>query len=54
MTYTDGSNVLISNYAKIIDKQHVRFDPPRGLQKSLIYRKIDSDWKGNIQQKKLL
>ena len=32
VTHPDSSNVRISNYAKIIDKQHVSFDPPRGLQ----------------------
>ena len=30
VTHHDGSNVRISNYVKIIGKQHVRFDPPRG------------------------
>ena len=54
VTHPDGSNVRISNYVKIIDKQHVRFDLPRGLKKFLIHGKIDSDWKGNMRQKKLL
>ena len=30
--YLDGSNVRISNYMKNIDKDHVRFDTPRGLK----------------------
>ena len=34
--YPDGSYVRVSNYIKIIDKEHVRFHPPKGLQKSLI------------------
>ena len=34
VTHPDGSNVRISNFVKIIDKQHVRFDPPRGRLKS--------------------
>ena len=50
VTHPDGNNVWISNYVKIIGKQHVRFDPPRGLEKSLKYMKIDSDWKGNISE----
>ena len=37
VTNPDGSNVRISNYVKIIDKQHIPFDPPRGLKKSLIH-----------------
>ena len=53
VTHPDGGNDWISNYVKIIDKQHVHFDLPRGL-KVLNTWKIDSDWKGNIQQKKLL
>ena len=32
VTHPDSSNVRISNYVKIIGKQHVSFDPPRGLQ----------------------
>ena len=39
MTHPDRSSVRISNYVKIIDKQHVRFDPPKGLKKSLIHGK---------------
>ena len=37
VTHPDSSNVRISNYIKIIDKQYVRFDPPRRLKKSLIH-----------------
>ena len=29
--HPDRSNVRSSNYIKIIDKQYVRFDPPRRL-----------------------
>ena len=54
VTHPDVSNVWISNYVKIIDKQHVYFDPPRGLKNVLNVWKIGSDWKCNIQQKKLL
>ena len=39
VTYPDGSNVRISNLVKIIDKQHLYFDSPRGLKKSLIHWK---------------
>ena len=39
VTHLDYSNIRISNYFKIIDKQHVRFDLPRGLKKSLIHEK---------------
>ena len=39
VTHHDDSNVRISNYVKIIDKQHVRFDPSSGLIKSLIHGK---------------
>ena len=39
VTHPGGSNVRISNYVKIIDKQHVSFDPPRGLKKSSIHKK---------------
>ena len=42
VTHPDGSNVWISNYVKIIGKQHVSFDSPRGLEKSLILGKIGS------------
>ena len=35
-TYHDCSYIRASNYIKIIDKEHVRFHPPRGLQKSFI------------------
>ena len=35
-TYSDNSNARISNYIKIIGKEHVHFHPPRGLQKFLI------------------
>ena len=35
-TYPDGSYIRVSNYIKIIDKEHVRFHPSRGLQKSFI------------------
>ena len=31
MNHPDGSNSIISNYIKIIYKQHVCFNPPRGL-----------------------
>ena len=31
-TYLDGSYIRVSNYIKIIDKEHVRFHPPRRLQ----------------------
>ena len=54
MIHPDHSNARISNYVKIIDKQHIGFDPPRGLKKVLNIWKIDSDWKGDIHQKKLL
>ena len=30
-THSDNSNIRISNYVKIIDKQNVSFDPPRRL-----------------------
>ena len=30
VTYPDGSYVRVSNYIKIIDKEHVRLHPPRG------------------------
>ena len=53
VTHPVGRNVRISNFVKIIDKQHVSFDPPRGLKK-VLHGKIGSVWKGNIQQKKLL
>ena len=36
VTNPDGSNVRISNYIKIIDKEYVRFHSLRELQKSLI------------------
>ena len=39
MINPDSSNGKISNYIKIIDKQHARLHPPRGLQKSLIKEK---------------
>ena len=39
MTHPDSSNVRISNYVKIIDKQQVRFDPQWGLKKSFINKK---------------
>ena len=39
VTYLDCSNVRISNYVKIIDKEHVRFDPPSELKKSLVHEK---------------
>ena len=37
--YPDGSYIRVSNYIKIIDKEHVRFHSPRGLQKSFIKEK---------------
>ena len=51
LTYFDGSNVRVSNYIKIIDKEHVPFHSPRKLQKSLA--KIKRGWKANIQKKLL-
>ena len=39
VTHPDGSNVWISNYVKIIDKQNVRFDLLRGLKKFLMHGK---------------
>ena len=38
VTHPDGSNIRISNYVKIIGKQHVRFDPPRGLKVLCIWK----------------
>ena len=35
VTNPDGSNARVSNCIKIIDKQHVNFDPPKGLKKVL-------------------
>ena len=52
VAHPDGSNVRISNYVKIIDKQHARFDPARGLKKVLNTWKIDSDWKSNIYSRR--
>ena len=34
VTHPDDSNVRISNYIKIADKQHACFVPPRGLKSS--------------------
>ena len=38
-TYPDRSYIRVSNYIKIIVKEHVRFHLPRGLQKSFIKEK---------------
>ena len=39
VAYPDDCNVRVSNCIKIIDKQHICFDPPSGLKKSLIHEK---------------
>ena len=39
VTHPNGGHVRISNYVKIIDNQHVHFNPPRGLRNSLMYGK---------------
>ena len=33
-THPDDSNIRISNYVKIIDKQYISFDSLKGLKKS--------------------
>ena len=37
VTHPNDGNVWISNYAKIIDKQHLYVNSPKGLKKSLIH-----------------
>ena len=38
-TYPNGSYIRVSNYIKIIEKEHAHFHRPRGLQKTFIKEK---------------
>ena len=51
MTYPDGNNARVSNYIKIIGKEHVVFILQEDYK---IIQEIDRDQKDNMQQKKLL
>ena len=33
--YPENSSVIISNFIRIVDDHHIRFNPPRGYMKSI-------------------
>ena len=51
-TYPDGSYIWVSNYIKIINKDHVFFILKK-TTKVLYKEKMDCDWEGKKQKKKL-